>query len=376
MSTYANPRPASLGLQLPDRYRVRRHIATGGMASVWCAEDRRSERTRRDQGARRALRPRRARRSGGSSARHARPPACRRHPHVVTIFDIGDIDARRRTAPPSAFIVMEYLPGGTVADALRCDDGDPRRRAIAGCARPARRSTTPMSAGSSTATSSRRTSCSTASACLHVADFGIARLQSEDTITSSGELFGTAAYLSPEQALGREATERQRPVLARGRGVRAADRRPSVHGHPLRRPGAPAHRGRAAAASEREPTLPTGRRRRACRRAMAKDHEGATRPPTRSSTRSRQRSTSRPTAATTRPAGDARPGRERRPALRAGRTSRGGPDRRIAAPIRLSRARQRRVARARRARRGRRRDLAASRRLEHRARRARRTARP
>jgi eukaryotic-like serine/threonine-protein kinase len=39
-----------------------------------------------------------------------------------------------------------------------------------------------------------------------VADFGIARLVSEDTITSTGELFGTAAYLSPEQALGREAT--------------------------------------------------------------------------------------------------------------------------------------------------------------------------
>jgi serine/threonine-protein kinase len=41
---------------------------------------------------------------------------------------------------------------------------------------------------------------------LHVADFGIARLQSEDTITSTGQLFGTAAYLAPEQALGHEAT--------------------------------------------------------------------------------------------------------------------------------------------------------------------------
>ena len=41
---------------------------------------------------------------------------------------------------------------------------------------------------------------------LHVTDFGIARLISEDTITSTDQLFGTAAYLSPEQALGREAT--------------------------------------------------------------------------------------------------------------------------------------------------------------------------
>ena len=42
---------------------------------------------------------------------------------------------------------------------------------------------------------------------LYVADFGIARSRTEDTITTTGQLFGTAAYLSPEQALGRPATE-------------------------------------------------------------------------------------------------------------------------------------------------------------------------
>ena len=26
-------------LKLPERYRARRHIASGGMASVWCADD-------------------------------------------------------------------------------------------------------------------------------------------------------------------------------------------------------------------------------------------------------------------------------------------------------------------------------------------------
>ena len=42
---------------------------------------------------------------------------------------------------------------------------------------------------------------------LHVADFGIARVAAEDTITGTGQLFGTAAYLSPEQALGEPASE-------------------------------------------------------------------------------------------------------------------------------------------------------------------------
>jgi serine/threonine-protein kinase len=40
-----------------------------------------------------------------------------------------------------------------------------------------------------------------------VADFGIAQLGSEDTLTVSGEVLGTAAYLAPERALGQPATE-------------------------------------------------------------------------------------------------------------------------------------------------------------------------
>ena len=41
---------------------------------------------------------------------------------------------------------------------------------------------------------------------LVVADFGIARAAFEEALTVSGELLGTAAYISPEQALGQPAT--------------------------------------------------------------------------------------------------------------------------------------------------------------------------
>jgi serine/threonine protein kinase len=41
---------------------------------------------------------------------------------------------------------------------------------------------------------------------LHIGDFGIARLLSEDTTTATGQLLGTAAYLAPEQALGQSAS--------------------------------------------------------------------------------------------------------------------------------------------------------------------------
>ena len=41
---------------------------------------------------------------------------------------------------------------------------------------------------------------------VRVADFGIARVATDDTVTRTGQLLGTAAYLSPEQVEGDPAT--------------------------------------------------------------------------------------------------------------------------------------------------------------------------
>jgi eukaryotic-like serine/threonine-protein kinase len=205
MSTSAKPaaQPA-FGLNLPSRYRVRRHIATGGMASVWCADDRvlarqvaikvLSERFAHDE-----LAVRRFKREARAAARVSA------HPHVVTIFDVGDIDHGRGELSPPAFIVMEYLAGGTVADALRCR---PVERAEA--LRWLREAASALDHAHERGIVHRDIKPANflldRGCRLHVADFGIARLQSEDTITSTGMLFGTAAYLAPEQALGDEAT--------------------------------------------------------------------------------------------------------------------------------------------------------------------------
>ncbi len=195
---------------LPERYAIRRHIASGGMASVWCAEDRLLGRTvavkvLAERFAHDDVAVRRFQREARTAARVSA------HPHVVTIFDVGDIepseeDVKAGREPASrAFIVMEFLSGGTVADAIRVGAVD-RDDAIRWLDEAASALDHAQLRGIVHRDIKPANFLLDGSRVLHVADFGIARLQSDDTITSSGELFGTAAYLSPEQALGEEAT--------------------------------------------------------------------------------------------------------------------------------------------------------------------------
>ncbi len=206
MGSRGQSRAEPTELRLPDRYRVRRRLATGGMASVWCAEDLVLGRTvavkvLAERFAHDDMAMRRFKREARAAARVST------HAHVVTIYDVGDLEADARDVDSVArpFIVMEYLAGGTVADAIRV--GAVRRQEAVRWIREAASALDHAHARGIVHRDIKPANfLLNRSRVLHVADFGIARLVSEDTITSTGELFGTAAYLSPEQALGREAT--------------------------------------------------------------------------------------------------------------------------------------------------------------------------
>ncbi len=191
--------------RLPERYRLRRHIAAGGMASVWCAEDLLLDRTvavkiLAERFADDQLAVRRFKREARAAARVSG------HAHVVTVFDVGDAEPPEgQSGQGRAFIVMEYLAGGTVADAIRV--GAVRRHeAMRWLSEAAAALDHAHSCGIVHRDIKPANFLLDRNRVLHVTDFGIARLISEDTITSSDELFGTAAYLSPEQALGRPGT--------------------------------------------------------------------------------------------------------------------------------------------------------------------------
>lgn len=176
------------------------------MASVWSAEDRLLDRTvaikiLAERFAHDQLAVRRFKREARAAAR-----VCG-HNHVVTVFDVGDTEpaAGDPADEARAFIVMEYLAGGTVADAIRV--GAVRRHeALRWLGEAASALDHAHGCGIVHRDIKPANFLLDRSRILHVADFGIARLVSEDTITSSDQLFGTAAYLAPEQALGRPAT--------------------------------------------------------------------------------------------------------------------------------------------------------------------------
>ena len=200
--------PADAGVRpelgLPDRYEPVRHIATGGMASVWCARDRALGRNVAIKllGARFADDPAGTERFMREARAAARLSG---HPNVVMIYDVGETEATARH-PERAFIVMEYLAGGTVADALRVDSV---RRVHA--VKWIHEAASALDYGHSRGVLHRDIKPANLlldrDRVLHVADFGIARLGTEDTITGSGEVLGTASYLAPERALGRPATD-------------------------------------------------------------------------------------------------------------------------------------------------------------------------
>src|SRR3954449_2291091 len=192
------PSSSPARVSLPERYRVVRHVANGGMASVWEARDELLDRSvavkllashlsEDDRGRRRFQREARA--AAGLS----------NHPHVVTIYDVGEYEGR-------TFIVMELLTGGTLADRLRSGERIPHETAL----RWLREAASALDAAHEAGVVHRDVKPANMLIDEHgrlaIADFGIARLALEDQLTATGTVLGTAAYISPEQAVGDPAT--------------------------------------------------------------------------------------------------------------------------------------------------------------------------
>jgi eukaryotic-like serine/threonine-protein kinase len=191
------PPVSTARISLPDRYKVVRHIANGGMAGVWEAQDELlgravavkvlAQHLSDDERARKRF-EREARAAAGLSS----------HPNVVTIYDVAEHEER-------AFMVMELMRGGSVADVLRRGEEIGAQRAL----RWLREAASGLDAAHEAGIVHRDIKPANLLLDDHdrlgIGDFGIARLAWEEQVTQTGQVLGTAAYLAPEQAMGEPA---------------------------------------------------------------------------------------------------------------------------------------------------------------------------
>ena len=174
------------------------------------------------------------------------------------------------------YIAMRFVEG-TDLRALIAARGPRSTRAARGAHRRARsapRSTPPTRAGSCTATSSRRTSCSPRRDHVYLTDFGLAKQAADAERADAARAAGSARvdYVAPEQIQRRARRRARRRLRARLRAVRGAHRasRPFA-ARQRRRDDVRARRRPAAARRELRPDLPRASSTPSCARAMAKD---------------------------------------------------------------------------------------------------------
>jgi serine/threonine-protein kinase len=177
-----------------DRYELTHLIARGGMAQVYRARDRQLDRPV----ALKVLFPELSvdRAFVERFRREAQAAANLSHPNIVPVFDWGEDSG-------SYFIVMEFIDGRPLSAVLRDSEPLPPRQIA----------TIGASVAAALAFAHRHgvvhrdvkpgNVLITADGGVKVTDFGIARaMNTEESLTQTGAVMGTAAYFSPEQAEG------------------------------------------------------------------------------------------------------------------------------------------------------------------------------
>ena len=180
------------GQTIGDRYALEQPLGGGAMGSVWLAHDLELER----QVAIKVLAKDADR---ARFEREAHAVAGLSHPNICQLYDYGESDR-------GPYMVLEYLPGGTLEDRLAAGRPLPDEQALriadelaAGLAHAHGRGLVHRDLKPSNILFDGEGRAK-------IADFGIARIEGGGALTEAGTVLGTAAYLSPEQAAGEPAT--------------------------------------------------------------------------------------------------------------------------------------------------------------------------
>lgn len=191
-----------IGAIIADRYRLQRHIATGGMGAVWESTDLRLGRAV----AVKVLKPEfsddpefleRFR-------EEARTTAKLNHPGIANVYDYGETtDANGSSIP---YLVMEMVRGEALNAVIRRMGVIPVDLALDMLEQSGRSLQAAHEAGLVHRDVKPGNILVTPAGQVKITDFGIAKAVDAAPVTRAGMVMGTAQYIAPEQAMGKEAT--------------------------------------------------------------------------------------------------------------------------------------------------------------------------
>jgi serine/threonine protein kinase len=182
---------------ISSRYTLEREIGRGGAGTVHLARDEVLGRTVAIK--RIGLMPGTTNPDLARAEREARIAAALNHPHVVSVFDLVEED-------DCHWLVMEYVDGRTLAEVVREEGPLEPTRAAGILAQTADALVEAHSAGIVHRDVKPSNILVNAEDHAKLGDFGIARASTDPSLTQTGLVTGSPAYLAPEVASGSAAT--------------------------------------------------------------------------------------------------------------------------------------------------------------------------
>lgn len=188
------------GETIADRYRLLTRVGSGAMGVVWQAYD---ERLHRVVAVKKLLlhsgaTPNKAEEANRRAMREGRITARLHHPHAITVYDVAEHQGK-------PCLIMEYLRSESLSTVLETGGVLPPEQV----ARIGSQITSALSAAHQAGIVHRDIKPGNVllaeDGTAKITDFGISRAVDDGTVTATGVLAGTPAFLAPEVAKGHDA---------------------------------------------------------------------------------------------------------------------------------------------------------------------------
>jgi serine/threonine protein kinase len=185
------------GRLVAGRYRLTNRIGSGAMGVVWTARDERLQRTVavKQLLLNSSMSAAESHEAKQRAMREGRIAARLQHPHAIAVYDVAEEDG-------NPWLIMEYLPSRSLSAILAERGTLPPQEAARVLAQAAMALDAAHAAGIVHRDIKPGNILIGNDGVVKITDFGISRATGDVTVTATGMLAGTPAYLAPEVAKG------------------------------------------------------------------------------------------------------------------------------------------------------------------------------